>query len=138
MGSQLETFLAGISGIHANSDDFFLEKPTEIHHNSGVSAVCANYDGFLWVFPRKVIRICMNSRNSLYNAPTKRVSNPNGLFSATKSFVYCFFPALTLPPKRTPQDGTETENRKREPETGTVVQRSALYGPILEDRNLLK
>ena len=46
-----------------------LEKPTEIHHNSGVSAACTNYDGFLWVFPRKVVRIRMDSRNSLYNAP---------------------------------------------------------------------
>ena len=51
-----------------------LEKPTEIHHNSGVSAVCTNYDGCLWVFPRKVVRIRMNSRNSLYKAPAKKVS----------------------------------------------------------------
>ena len=52
-----------------------MEKPTKIHHNSGVSAVCANYDGFLWVFPRNVVRIRMNSWNSLYNAPGKEVSN---------------------------------------------------------------
>ena len=39
-----------------------------MHHNSGVSAVCANYDGCLWVSPRKVVRIRMNSRNSQYNA----------------------------------------------------------------------
>ena len=52
-----------------------MEKPTEIHHNSGVSPVCANYDGFVWVFPRKVVRIRMNSRNALYNAPAKKVSN---------------------------------------------------------------
>ena len=52
-----------------------LEKPTKIHHNSGVLAVCANYDGFLWVFPRKVVRIRMTSRDSLYNAPAKKASN---------------------------------------------------------------
>ena len=34
-----------------------------------------NYDGFLWVFPRRVVRIRMTSRNSLYNAPAKKVSN---------------------------------------------------------------
>ena len=45
-----------------------------MHHNSGVSAVCANYDAFLWVFPRKVVRIRMNFRNSLYNAPAKKVT----------------------------------------------------------------
>ena len=28
-------------------------------------------------FPRKVVRIRMNSRNSLYNAPAKKVSNSN-------------------------------------------------------------
>ena len=39
--------------------------------------VCTSYDGFLWVFPRKVVRIRMNSRNSLYNAPAKKVSNLN-------------------------------------------------------------
>ena len=59
---------------------FSLGKPTEIHHNSGVSAVCANYDGFPWVFPRKVIRIRMNSRNSLYNAPAKKVSNSGSIW----------------------------------------------------------
>ena len=40
-------------GNFGNSCEFgrlSLEKPTEIHHNSGVSAVCANYDGSLWVF----------------------------------------------------------------------------------------
>ena len=37
--------------------------------------LCANYDGFLWIFPRDVIRIRMNSRNSLYNAPSREVSN---------------------------------------------------------------
>ena len=52
----------------------FLENPTDFHHNSGVSAVCTNYDGVLWVFPRKVVRIRMNSRHSLYNAPGKEVS----------------------------------------------------------------
>ena len=62
-------------GNFGNSCEFWrlsLEKPTEIHHNSGVSAVCTNYDGFLWVFPRNVVRIRMNSRNSLYNAPAKK------------------------------------------------------------------
>ena len=48
------------------------EKPTEILHNSGVSAVSTNYDGFLWVFSTKAVRIRMNSRNSLYNAPAKK------------------------------------------------------------------
>ena len=38
------------------------------------------YDGFLWVFPRKVVRIRMNSRNSLYNAPAKKVSKYFGFF----------------------------------------------------------
>ena len=60
-----------------------LEKPTEIHHNSGVSAVCANYDGFLWLFPRKVVRIRLNSRNSLYNAPAKKVSKSIGVTNFT-------------------------------------------------------
>ena len=38
--------------IHANSDGIFLGISTEIHHDSGVSAFCANYDGFLWIFLR--------------------------------------------------------------------------------------
>ena len=45
-------------GVHCvrnfgNSCEFWrlsLEMPTEIHHSSGVSAVCANYDGSLSVF----------------------------------------------------------------------------------------
>ena len=40
----------------ANSNDFPWKNPTEIHHDFCVSAVCANYDGFLWVSPRKVVR----------------------------------------------------------------------------------
>ena len=77
-GSRLETFLAG--ALYREFRKFMrilttsLEKQAEIHHNSGVSAICTNYDGFLWVFPRKGVRIRMNSRNSLYNAPAKKVS----------------------------------------------------------------
>ena len=66
----------GNFGTSCNSDDknwrHSLEKPTKIHHNSSVSAVYANYDGFLWVLPRKVVRIRMNSQNSPYNAPGKK------------------------------------------------------------------
>ena len=47
---------------------------TDPSYNSGVLAASANYDGFLWVFPRNVVRIHMTSRNSLYNAPRKKVS----------------------------------------------------------------
>ena len=50
----------------------FLGKTHRTHYDSGVSAVYANYDGFLWAFPRKV-RIRMDSRNSLYNAPGEEV-----------------------------------------------------------------
>ena len=63
----------GMPKIHANSDDFPWKKTTKIHHNSGVSALYANYDGLLWLFPRTVVRIRMNSRNSLHNAPCKEV-----------------------------------------------------------------
>ena len=35
----------------------------------------ATPDGFLWIFPRNVIRIRVNFRNSLYNAPAKKASN---------------------------------------------------------------
>ena len=46
-------------GSFGNSCEFWrlslkkTTKLTKIHHNSGVLAVCANYDGFLWVFPKK-------------------------------------------------------------------------------------
>ena len=68
-------------GYFENPREFWwhsLAKSTDIHHNSGVSAfsaLCANYDGILWIFPRNVIGIRMNFRNSLYNAPAKQVSN---------------------------------------------------------------
>ena len=60
-------FLRLLFWVHCigNSCEFSphsLEKPTEIHHNSGVSAVWASYDGFLWVFPRSVVRIRVKSR----------------------------------------------------------------------------
>ena len=54
----------------------FLWKINEIHHNSGVSAFCANYDGFSWNFPGNLIKIRLTSRNSLHNAPGK---NPTTL-----------------------------------------------------------
>ena len=53
----LETLVAG--ALYREFREFmrvltaFLGKPKEIHHNSGVSAVCTNYDGFLWVFQGK-------------------------------------------------------------------------------------
>ena len=65
-------------GSFENSCEFWwhsLGKQAAIHHNSGVSAFYANYDGFLLVFPSNVIRIRMNSRNSLYNAPSTEVFN---------------------------------------------------------------
>ena len=43
-----------------------LGKSTEIHHNSHKRPKHPNYDGFLWIFPRNVVRIRMNFRNSLY------------------------------------------------------------------------
>ena len=52
-----------------------LEKPAEFDHNSHKRPKRPNYDGSLWVFPRKVVRIRMTSRNCLYNAPGKEVSN---------------------------------------------------------------
>ena len=54
---------------------FSLEKPTQIHHNS---PKCLNYDGFLWAFLREVVRIRMNSRDFLCDAPGQEV-------------YYCFF-----------------------------------------------
>ena len=95
-------------GNFGNSCEFWrlsLEKPTEIHHNSGVSAVCAIYDGFLWVFPRKVVRIRMKSRNSLYNAPAKKVSkngncppkdSPGSLSILSPFLAHFFLPCLCL------------------------------------------
>ena len=71
-------YLVNFLGSFENSCEFWwpsLGEQAEIHHNSGVSAFCAYYDGFLWIFPRNVIKIRMNSRNSLYNAPGKEVSN---------------------------------------------------------------
>ena len=59
-------------GNFGNSCEFWrlsLEKPTETYHNSHKRPKHPNYDGFLWPFPRKVVR--MNSRTSLYNAPGK-------------------------------------------------------------------
>ena len=73
---QLETFLAGV--LYREFRKFmrilktFFGKPTEIHHNYYKRPKHPNYDGFLCVFPRKVVRIRMNSRNSLYNAPAKK------------------------------------------------------------------
>ena len=46
-----------------------LGKSTKIHHNSHKRPKHPNYD--LLVFPRNVIRIRMNSRNTLHNAPSK-------------------------------------------------------------------
>ena len=50
-----------------------------------------NYDGFLWVFPRKVVRIRMNSRNSLYNAPAKKVYKCYLRFSSSSRLCFCKF-----------------------------------------------
>ena len=62
----------GISGIHANSDDF----PWKSQQKFIMIRVFRpfEYDGFLWAFPRKVVRIRMNSRNPQHNAPGKEVS----------------------------------------------------------------
>ena len=74
----LETFLVG--ALYKEFQKFvrilmaFLGKSTEIHHNSNERPKHLNYDGFLWIFPSKAIRIRMNFQNSLYNAPTRKVS----------------------------------------------------------------
>ena len=63
---KLETFLVG--ALYREFREFmrilttFLGKPTDIHQNSGVSAVCANYDGFLWFFSKE-------SRQNLHEFP---------------------------------------------------------------------
>ena len=75
----LATFLAG--ALYRESRKIMrilmtlLGKSTEIHHNSGVSAFYAKSDWFLWIFPGNVIRIRMILRDSLYNAPARKVSN---------------------------------------------------------------
>ena len=64
-------------GSFENSCEFWwhsLGKSTKIYHNSHKRPKHPNYDGLLLVFPRNVIRIRMNSRNSLYNTPGKEVS----------------------------------------------------------------
>ena len=64
------------TGRVGNSCEFrrlFLEKPTDIHHNSGVSAGCANYDRFLWAFPRTVVgKIRMRPRIHKRMHPVKK------------------------------------------------------------------
>ena len=55
------------------------------YHDSGVLAVCANYGGFLWILPRKVVRIGVNSRNSPYNAPRWLVSK-NSIHMAVANY----------------------------------------------------
>ena len=52
----------------------FLGKTHRIHQNSHKRPKHPNYDGFLWVLPRSVVRIRMHSRNSLYNTPGKEGS----------------------------------------------------------------
>ena len=64
----------GISGIHANSDDFPWKDPQRsiiIITNGRNTRIMMDFCGF---FSRKVVRIRMNSRNSLYNAPAKETS----------------------------------------------------------------
>ena len=61
---------------NANSDDFPWKNPHKFHHNSGVSAVLSLIMmAFCGFFQGKSPEVRMNSlRNSLYNAPAKKVS----------------------------------------------------------------
>ena len=58
--------ILGISGVHANSDDFPWKNPQRSIIISTNGRNTRIYDGFLWVISRKVVRIHMNSRSSLY------------------------------------------------------------------------
>ena len=61
--------------MHANSDDFPWKNPQKsiiIRVFRPFVLIMMDFCGF---FPRKVVRIRMHSRNSLYNAPAKKASN---------------------------------------------------------------
>ena len=65
----------------------------KIHHNPHKRPRHPNYGGFLLIFPRNAIRIRMNPRNSLFNAPGKEVSknNSNRSQPCNSGRVCCFW-----------------------------------------------
>ena len=75
---ELETFSPG--AFYREFREFmrilmtFLGKTSRSPSEFAQKAEHPNYDGFLLVFSRNVITIRMNSRNSLDNAPGKKVS----------------------------------------------------------------
>ena len=54
---------------------FLWENPQKSVIFRGLQPKLLNYDRFLWNFPRNVIRVRMNFRNSLCNAPARKASN---------------------------------------------------------------